>query len=1107
MRSRGVVVVLAGAVLAGVVLAPAGAAAPLGPPPVEDAPGASAAERGPVSVRTATTRSVLDGFETSRETAELAPGLTLTEFDRFEPEGWVRGDVLTAELAGAGLRPAYLSPGAASSRRPLTEQLSGAVAGVNGDFFDIDASGAPLGAAISGGELLSAPAAGHNDVAAVGGSAGGLMRVLLAAELTRADGTRVPITDLNAPTIAPDGIGLYTPFWGAASRAGLVPGGVPAIEVELADDVVRQVRPGPAEGAVPAGAVRLLGVGSGADALRSLRPGDRASVHYRPLVDGPTPRVAVGGNRVLLRGGEVQDVDDTALHPRTAAGFSADGTRMWLVTIDGRQDASRGATERELAERLRALGASDAINLDGGGSSTLLAREPGAEAAEVHNSPSDGELRPVPNGIGFTTAAGSGLLRGIRVEPEAGTRVLSGLSRVLTARGHDETGAPVAAEPRWAVAPGGGRVENDVLRAGRPGPTTVTARAGGASGSTRIEVLGPPAGLSTDTERVALTGEGARGRFQVLGRDAAGFRTWVDPVDVRLEHDERAVRIVPDGDGFAVTALSPAATSVVTVRVGDLTTHLGVTTGSRPEPLASFDAPDGWRVSAFPAAVRASLSTAEGRAGTPGLALDYALTGTTTTRAAYVNAVDGIPLPPGTQRVGVWVNGDGRGAWLRGTVQDAAGVATVLDLARNVDWTGWRYVEAPLPEGISGSLRWQRLYAVEPDGARQYEGRLVFDDLVAQVAPEVPVPADPEPRDPVVVRDAAPPFPGEARIAVVSDAQFTADDPDGPLVAQARRSLREAVAAAPDALVINGDLVDRGTAADFDLAREVIESEVGGRLPWYYVPGNHEASGPGDLREFTAEFGSAHQVADIGGTRAIMLDSSTGSLLGGGFGQVRMLRSALHEAAADPGIRSVAIFVHHPLRDPGPGDASQLSDPKEARLLNRWLADFERDSGKPGVLVSGHVGAFHASTSDGIPLLVNGNAGKQPSAAPEQGGFTGWSLLRIDPGDRRMPVRWETRPHADRIELPVPPVAAGGAVFVRARLLQGDRAVPVEYPVTASWSGSGVHIGRGGAGAPGAVASFDPATGRLAGVRAGRAELSVTINGVKQSTVFTVAQK
>src|SRR5690606_3591074 len=63
-------------------------------------------------------------------------------------------------------------------------------------------------------------------------------------------------------------------------------------------------------------------------------------------------------------------------HNRSAAGFSRDSTRIWLVAVDGRQpEFSRGATMAELAQIMRDLGAWNAVNLDGGGSTTLVVRE------------------------------------------------------------------------------------------------------------------------------------------------------------------------------------------------------------------------------------------------------------------------------------------------------------------------------------------------------------------------------------------------------------------------------------------------------------------------------------------------------------------------------------------------------------------------------------------------------------------------------------------------------------------------------------------------------------------------------------------------------------
>lgn len=82
----------------------------------------------------------------------------------------------------------------------------------------------------------------------------------------------------------------------------------------------------------------------------------------------------------------------TTRHPRSAIGRSADGKTM-LVTVDGRQGISKGVSLPELSAIMKRLGAVDAINLDGGGSTTLSYR------GSVINSPSGGIQRTVANGV------------------------------------------------------------------------------------------------------------------------------------------------------------------------------------------------------------------------------------------------------------------------------------------------------------------------------------------------------------------------------------------------------------------------------------------------------------------------------------------------------------------------------------------------------------------------------------------------------------------------------------------------------------------------------------------------------------------------------------
>src|SRR5699024_6461496 len=113
------------------------------------------------------------------------------------------------------------------------------------------------------------------------------------------------------------------------------------------------------------------------------------------------------------------------------------------------------------------------------------------------------------------------------------------------------------------------------------------------------------------------------------------------------------------------------------------------------------------------------------------------------------------------------------------------------------------------------------------------------------------------------------------QIAVMSDAQFVAADPDSDAVDGARRTLREITAAQPDLLVINGDLVDEAAPEDFELAQRILEEEWDTDIPFVYVPGNHEIMG-GDNSTFEDAFGPVTTDRNLGRTKAVTLNSASG---------------------------------------------------------------------------------------------------------------------------------------------------------------------------------------------------------------------------------------
>ncbi|MDE6266276.1 MAG: phosphodiester glycosidase family protein [Muribaculaceae bacterium] len=154
--------------------------------------------------------------------------------------------------------------------------------------------------------------------------------------------------------------------------------------------------------AVPAGQVVLSGNGTADTFVRSLNIGDEVTVEIN-LVNGDetysdVPQMA-GGKPMILSGGEVLDTQDAldhlvSLNPRTAIGYDRAGTRLVMLVVDGRTGTSAGVVSRQLADIMRYTGCTEAMNFDGGGSSTLYVQGLG-----VRNHPSDGRERAVTNGV------------------------------------------------------------------------------------------------------------------------------------------------------------------------------------------------------------------------------------------------------------------------------------------------------------------------------------------------------------------------------------------------------------------------------------------------------------------------------------------------------------------------------------------------------------------------------------------------------------------------------------------------------------------------------------------------------------------------------------
>jgi Phosphodiester glycosidase len=402
---------------------------------VASVPGALAVGSAPDAATAAELPLGSRSLDERRERATVAPGVRWTSIVR-EGGPWrvnvlaIDRTALDGRLGGvlANERIAGLERPSAMARR------TGAAVGMNGGFFAVD--GDPVGALAIDGRLLSDPVRGRSALlvpsdparpprverlrfaGAVTAGAAGATRILDGVERRRGiipacggRGGDLPTERPNSALTCADGseLVLISDRFGATRARG-------GLEAELRGGVVVRVG-SPGRTAVAPGSQVLSASG---DAARFLR--DAVLPRSSPLVDlsvlaagAPVPlaehALVVGGGPRLLRRGRVSvtarpegfaPLEAPAFYgsfvasrqPRTLAGVRRDGSLL-LVTVDGRRPGwSAGVTLTEAARVMRSLGARDALNLDGGGSTAMVVR------GVVVNRPSDpsGE-RPVSDGV------------------------------------------------------------------------------------------------------------------------------------------------------------------------------------------------------------------------------------------------------------------------------------------------------------------------------------------------------------------------------------------------------------------------------------------------------------------------------------------------------------------------------------------------------------------------------------------------------------------------------------------------------------------------------------------------------------------------------------
>jgi hypothetical protein len=330
-----------------------------------------------------------------------------------------------------------------------------AVCGVNGDFYDTS-NGVPLSPCLINGEFTHTPFIYRNGFGFTEDRKGTIFNPVISSVIISQDGqASYSLSNVNLNR-QEDQICMFNHFFGSSTGTG--GDGTECLITAITDWVVNDTVYCVVDAcdsvsnnrSIPETKSVLSGIGAGADFLQAYcQAGDTIKIVQTFPKDVNQVTQFMGGACKMMENGEnVAEEYGTQEYvwgpylydrnPRTVIGFNGDSTLIYFVVVDGRQAGfSIGMGMDELVEFMSAIGVKNAVNLDGGGSSTMVVRH------SVKNSGSDGNERAVANSVLCYSSAPTGSFAHVQL-PKDSLNVYKNKSINTNLSGWDEYYNPYA---------------------------------------------------------------------------------------------------------------------------------------------------------------------------------------------------------------------------------------------------------------------------------------------------------------------------------------------------------------------------------------------------------------------------------------------------------------------------------------------------------------------------------------------------------------------------------------------------------------------------------------------------------------------------------------
>ena len=708
-------------------------------------------------------------FSETKRTHPISRNTYLHRITRFTSAGLVDISVLEMPLDDPNLTVSAFNSNVELGLKQTTTTIlrdNNAIAGVNGDFFGLAGRhSVPLGLEMIGGEMSAQGGANrYNDDSAsfLLNEAGSLIDYVRPYVGLRLDGENIfyvglvnMVTTLNWPSFLTYG---YT-----TSTASL--------DARLGRTYKLVVEDGRVIGMthytvnVPQnGFVVIMNPRTFYDNEHLFYWGQQAEMIVTANVNLDAIETAISGTHRILSDGQITPVANNTRgrDPRTLLGINAEGNRLILMTVDGRNH-SIGATLAESATYMRQFGAHHAINLDGGGSTTMAATMPGGSLSVV-NTPSGGSQRAVINTIGIANNTTMGPVTSLNIT--APTVIAPPPTPTPPpAPPTPDAPAPTPTPTPVPTPPPLGPITSLNINAPQNIPVgvvtpiyvfgyddylnrtlvsmdaldTAVSNANMVEGGIIPQGTGNVVVQASDGENHVFQAFNAVNVVEIIpsiheitgtvgitfrGIDNLGHSVYLNPAHLTYEVSPPGIgrmvngHFTATGEGFGWARASVPGSADVYIPINIY------------RPARQIDVMDAGQVTftASPGVTgRSYFSDEKANAGTASLRIEYNFE--EGARNQHANVTLGTSLTANALTYRIAVYGNNSGHRLTGNILDNNGNNHTLEFASNIDFTGWRDLTARVPANATHPVRLTdfRVESTHEDAAVEYE--LFIDNL------------------------------------------------------------------------------------------------------------------------------------------------------------------------------------------------------------------------------------------------------------------------------------------------------------------------------------------------------------------------------------------